>query len=156
MPTLRPYHPDDAAALADLYRRSVRHYGPRAYSAAQVAVWSALADEDRTAVRCSDGRHVLVAQDDARVVLGFGDLEADGHLDFLYVAPEAEGLRVGSLLYNVLETHARALGLSRIFVEASELAKPLFERRGFVTLGRNDMELDGVAIHNYRMEKRLP
>ncbi|MBD9478803.1 GNAT family N-acetyltransferase [Pseudoxanthomonas sp. PXM02] len=152
-PTLRPYRSDDAPLLTDLYARSVLHYGPRAYSEEQVAAWAALATVERTAARCADGRHVLVAQDAAGGVLGFGDLEADGHLDFLYVAPEAEGQHVGSLLYAALEDHARGLGLSRIFVEASELARPLFERRGFLILGRNDLDLAGVAIHNYRMEK---
>lgn len=155
MPTLRSYRPDDAAPLTDLYRRSVQHYGPRTYTVAQVAAWAATADVEQTAARCGDGRVVRVAQDDAGQVLGFGDLEADGHLDMLYVAPEAEGLRVGSLLYAALETHARERGMSRIFVEASEPARPLFERRGFILLGRNDLELTGVAIHNYRMEKRL-
>lgn len=153
-PTLRPYRSDDAPALTDLYMRSVLHYGPRAYSAEQVAVWATLATIERTTARCTDGRHVLVAQDGTGCVLGFGDLEADGHLDFLYVAPEAERLHVGSLLYAALEAHARGRGLSRIFVEASELARPLFERRGFTVLGRNDLSLQGVAIHNYRMEKR--
>ena len=153
MPTLRPYQPADAAVLADLYARSVRHYGPRAYTPAQVAAWTATAAD--TVKRCNDGRRVLVAQDDAGTVLGFGDMEADGHLDFLYVAPEAEGLRVGSLLYAALEAHARRLPVPRIFVEASELARPLFERRGFRMMGRNDLTLGGVAIHNYRMEKWL-
>lgn len=152
---LRCYLPGDATLLADLHARSVRHYGPRAYTAEQVAAWASTADAERLASRCSDGRHVLVAHDDTGGVLGFGDLEADGHLDFLYVAPEADGLHVGSLLYAALEEHARGLGLAKIFVEASELARPLFERRGFTVLGRNDLMLAGVAIHNYRMEKAL-
>lgn len=155
MPTLRRYRPADAAALADLYARSVRHYGPRAYTPAQVEVWAATADIARTAARCSDGRWVVVAQDAAGTVLGFAELEADGHLDMLYVAPDAEGLHVGARLYAALETHARNQGMRRLFVEASELARPLFERRGFTLLGRNDLVLDGVGIHNYRMEKRL-
>lgn len=154
MPTLRPYRPTDAAALTALYARSVRHYGPRAYTPEQVAVWAATADVAETAARCGDGRYVVVAQGDAGTVLGFADLEADGHLDMLYVAPEAEGLHVGSQLYAAIEAHARRRGLRRIFVEASELARPLFERRGFTLLGRNDLVLDGVDIHNYRMEKR--
>ena len=154
MPTLRPYHPTDAAALTALYARSVRHFGPRAYTPEQVAVWAATADIARTAARCGDGRYVAVAQDEAGTVLGFADLEADGHLDMLYAAPEAEGLHVGSQLYAALEAHARRRGLRRIFVEASELARPLFERRGFTLLGRNDLVMDSVAIHNYRMEKR--
>lgn len=153
-PTLRPYHSDDAPALADLYARSVLHYGPRAYTPEQVAAWAALAEVERMAARGADGRFVRVAQNGSGQLLGFGDLGADGHLDMLYVAPEAEGLHVGSLLYAALEAHARKLGLSRIFVEASELARPLFERRCFVVLGRNDLSLGGVAIHNYRMEKR--
>lgn len=155
MIVLRPYSPDDAAALTELYVRSVRHYGPHAYTGEQVTAWAATAEAGRTAMRCGDGRHVLVAHDDGGQVLGFGDLEPDGHLDMLYIAPEAEGLRVGSLLYAALEDHARGRGLSKIFVEASELARPLFERRGFIVLGRNDLSLQGVAIHNYRMEKTL-
>jgi len=155
MPALRPYHPADAIALTDLYARSVRRYGPRAYTPAQVAAWAATADVARTAARCRDGRQVWVAQDEAGFVLGFGDLEADGHLDMLYAAPEAEGLHVGSLLYAAIESHACEQGMELIFVEASELARPLFERRGFTLLGRNDLLLGGVAIHNYRMEKRL-
>ena len=98
---------------------------------------------------------MVIAQDEAGTVLGFADLEADGHLDMLYVAPEAEGLRLGALLYAAIETQARDLGLHRVFVEASELARPLFERHGFTLLGRNDLVLAGVDIHNYRMEKRL-
>ncbi|MEJ2790377.1 MULTISPECIES: GNAT family N-acetyltransferase [unclassified Pseudoxanthomonas] len=156
MPTLRPYRPDDASTLADLYARSVMHYGPRAYTAAQVSAWAATATLEGTAARCTDGRHVLVAQDADGSVLGFGDMEDDGHLDFLYIAPEAEGMRVGSLLYAALEAHALHLHVPRIFLEASELSRPLFERRGFLMLGRNDLSLGGVAIHNYRMEKRLP
>ncbi|CAN4278035.1 GNAT family N-acetyltransferase [Pseudoxanthomonas sp. LjRoot125] len=154
MPTLRPYRPTDAAVLTALYACSVRHYGPRAYTPEQVAVWAATADVAETAARCGDGRYVVVAQDDAGTVLGFADLEADGHLDMLYAAPEAEGLHVGSQLYAAIEAHARRRGLRRIFVEASELARPLLERRGFTLLGRNDLVMDGVDIHNYRMEKR--
>ena len=113
MPTLRPYHPNDAAALTALYVRSVRHYGPRAYTPEQVAVWAATADVAHTAARCGDGRHEVVAQDEAGRLLGFADLEADGHLDMLYVAPEAEGLHVGSHLYGAIEAHARRRGLRR-------------------------------------------
>ena len=155
MLTLRPYRPADAAALTELYIRSVRHYGPRAYTSEQVDAWAATADIARTAARCRDGRVVVVALDEAGTVLGFVDLEADGHLDMLYVAPEAEGLRLGTLLYTAIETQARNLGLHRVFVDASELARPLFERQDFTLLGRNDLVLAGVDIHNYRMEKRL-
>ena len=43
-----------------------------------------------------------------------------------------------------------------LFTEASELARRLFERKGFVVVERRDIVLrDGVPIHNYRMTKVL-
>lgn len=152
---IRLYQSSDAAALYELYVRSVRHYGPRAYSAAQVSAWSATASAERIASRCMDGRLVLVAIDEAGRPLGFGDLERNGHLDFLYAAPEAEGLHVGATIYAALEAHARRQRIPRIHVEASAIARPLFERRGFVVLERKDFKLGEVGIYNFRMEKWL-
>jgi putative acetyltransferase len=54
----------------------------------------------------------------------------------------------------VLE-HARAAGISRLFVEASENARPVFERAGFIVMRRRDFDVGGVAIHNYAMERTL-
>jgi putative acetyltransferase len=149
------YQPSDATALSELYVRSVLHFGPRAYTQDQVSAWAATSCAEKIASRCMDGRLVLVALDDLGRHLGFGDLEEDGHLDFLYSAPEAEGLRVGSTIYEALERHARNWRIARIYVEASELAKPLLEKRGFVVLGRNDLKLGNVDIYNFRMEKWL-
>ncbi len=152
---IRAYLPGDAAALAELYRRSVAYYGPRAYSPAQVAAWAGGISAERIAACCGDGRHVAVAVGPDGIVLGWGDLEQDGHVDFLYCAPEAGGRGVGSALCHALETHGRTTGTARLHVEASELARPLFERRGFTLLRRNDLVVNGVAIHNFSMEKRL-
>jgi putative acetyltransferase len=153
--SLRWYEACDAEKLAGLYRRSVLHYGPAAYSAAQVRAWAATVSADKIAERSGDGRLVVVAVDTANNILGWGDLEADGHIDFLYTAPEAGGRGVGSTVLGVLEQHARARSMPRLYVEASVLAQPLFTRRGFVLLRRNELSLRGVAIHNYSMEKRL-
>lgn len=152
---IRLYEPADAPYLADLYARSVRHFGPRAYAPAQVEAWAGRADVERMATRCADGRLVLIAEDEAGAWLGYGDLESDGHLDFLYAAPEAEGMGVGTALYRALEAEARRRGIARIYVEASELARPLFERHGFTLTGRNDFAIGAVPIHNFSMEKRL-
>jgi putative acetyltransferase len=152
---IRACRPGDATALADLYRRSVMHYGLGAYSPVQVAAWAGSISAQKIAARSGDGRHVAVAVDAAGGILGWGDLEADGHVDFLYCAPEAEGRRVGSALVAALEAHARAAGMARLTVEASVLARQLFARRGFALLHRNDVAVNGVALHNFSMEKRL-
>ena len=62
---------------------------------------------------------------------------------------------VGSAIYAALEAAARDAGIAMVIVEASESARRLFERRGFSIDARNDFTINGVAIHNYHMSKRI-
>jgi putative acetyltransferase len=152
---IREFEPEDAPVLADLYARSVRHFGPRSYSPEQVEAWASTATTETIAARCKDGRVVLVGVDEDDRPIAYGDLEDDGHLDFLYCAPEAGGRGNGGHIYAALEGRARQMGLGKIYVEASELARPLFERNGFTVVSRNDLSIGGVPIHNFAMEKTL-
>jgi putative acetyltransferase len=153
---IRMYRDGDGPAVAALMFRSVREGALADYSTEQVQAWlrfepsAAWFDE-----RADDGRLVLVATDHKGAVVGYGDLEANGHLDHLYCLPDAIGHRVASKLYDQLETTARRRGIPRIFVEASEAARRLFTGKGFVVIERRDFERHGVALHNYAMEKTL-
>jgi putative acetyltransferase len=152
--TLRPYEPADAARIARLYFDSARRLGARRYSAEQVAAWAPAPQEpDQVHARAADGRTTLVAAAPDGAVLAYGDLEADGHIDHLYCRPEAAGTGVAAAVLDALIAQAQAKGLTRLYVEASELARGLFERKGFRVLHRRDFELRGVAIHNYAMER---
>lgn len=102
-----------------------------------------------------DGRTTLVAVDVSGDVVGYGDLEPNGHIDHLYCRPEAAGAGVASKLLDELVARAKSAGVMRLYVEASELARGLFERKGFTLLRRRDFELRGVQIHNYAMERLL-
>ena len=102
-----------------------------------------------------DGRLILVAVNEADEPLAYADLEANGHIDHLYCHSEVIGAGVASALYDELELEARARGMDRLFVEASEAALRLFARKGFARVERQDFILRGVAIHNYLMEKSL-
>lgn len=96
-----------------------------------------------------------MAVDDADRVMGFVDLEADGHIDFLYVDPDAAGQGVATRMLDELERSARSAGIERLYVEASEPARRVFERRGYTVTARRDFEISGVAIHNYAMERLI-
>lgn len=152
--SIRPGEPADAAALSALYAASVRELGARDYSPAQVEAWASLTPSaEGLAARMADGRTRLVAVRQA--VVGFIDIEPDGHIDLLYVAPEAAGQGVARLLLDTAEALASAGGATRLYAEASETARPVFERLGFSVTARRDFEVAGVAIHNWAVEKPL-
>ncbi len=88
-------------------------------------------------------------------VVGFMTLRADGCVDLAFVAPVGIGQGVGGRLYEVVETEARRRGLERLCAEASRMARPLFERRGWRVVRRQTVERGGVALENFVMEKVL-
>jgi putative acetyltransferase len=153
---IRRYESGDAAAVADIFFRSVRVLGACHYSRCQVEAWApSPPDSSVCHARCTDGRVTLVATDDFDLPPAYADLEAGGYIDHLYCAPEAAGTGAASAVCDALERMAREQGMSRIYTEASEGARRFLERRGFVTRQPRDCRLRDVPIHNYSMEKTL-
>lgn len=151
---IRPWQPADGPALSALYEASVRHLGARDYSTAQIEAWASLAPSaEALDGRMADGRTRLVAVADR--IAGFIDVEPDGHVDLLYVAPAAAGNGVARLLLETAEALAPLSGASRLYAEASETARPVFERLGYSVTARRDFEVAGVLIHNWAVEKLL-
>ncbi len=153
---IRPYRPDDAAALSALHYAAVREIGARDYSPEQVAAWAPQPlDLLRYETKSKDGRAILVAVDDEGAPIAYGELEPDGHIDHLYCRPDHVGTGVGWALVDELEDLARARGIKRLYVEASEAAQRMFLRREYAVVERRRFILRGVAIHNYLMDRTL-
>lgn len=152
---IRVFEAADAHALARLFHASVHRAGVRHYSPEQVAAWSPSVPDPGTYVQRAQTRTLLVAVDDEGAIVGYGDLEPDGHIDHLYCHPDKLGAGVGAAICAGLEAAARAAGIAALSVEASEGARGLFERQGFALGSRNELFFNGVMLHNYRMSKPL-
>jgi putative acetyltransferase len=156
MLVVRSYRPEDTAAIARVFYDSVRLVASSRYDAAQVRAWANEVPNVVTwAARLAQPtRATFVAELDGAIV-GFLEIEDDGHLDMLYRSPAGEGLGVATKLYAAAEGHARARRAARIFTEASLLAEPFFAKHGFVVDARIDIEVRGVRIAHARMAKPL-
>jgi len=153
---LRPFDPGDAPALAALTQDAIRSIGAQAYSPAQVRAWiSGHITAERFVTRAEAGHRITIAVDEAGTPAAYALLEGDGHLDMLYCAPAHAGRGLAGRLLNDTEEQAREMGSTKLYTEASELARPAFERAGYALIERREFELRGVMIHNYAMEKPL-
>jgi putative acetyltransferase len=96
---IRAYEADDACAIARLFYETVRSVNQADYSEEQVEAWApAVPNKQAWHARMSQpDRRTLVAEEDDEVV-GFAELEDDGHLDMLYLRGDAVGRGVGRRL----------------------------------------------------------
>jgi len=73
----------------------------------------------------------------------------------MFVHPGWQGLGVASRLLRRVEEAACALGVHRIYTEASITARPFFLRRGFHLLRSQVVEKRGERLDNFLMEKPI-
>ena len=150
---VRRYTADDCDDTIAIFLAAIREVASRDYSPAEIEAWAKVEDRAAWAERRTS-RPTLVAEHAGRVI-GFSDMEPDGHLDMMFVHPANQGIGVASLLLETVEEEARKQGIGRIFTEASLTARPFFERRGFSTIARQSVEKRGQRLTNFRMEKYI-
>jgi len=130
--SLRPAVPAEAGALSRLALRSKGHWG---YD----DEFLALCREELTLQpeQC-DGVHIVVAEDGA-ALLGFYRLAGEApvaELADLFVDPDAIGHGLGATLFADAVTCARALGISRLVIDADPNAEGFYARMGARRVGK--------------------
>ncbi len=161
---IRAFREDDADALGTLTTAAIRKVGSRHYTTQQVEAWASRHENAlRLRDRAAAGVTIIVAADAEDIPVAYALIEpplnAAMHLDMLYCHPDHTKKGLADELLAQAEAEARAQGALRLFTEASELARPAFERAGYEVEHRRDFEIEGpdgsVPIHNYAMQKSL-
>ena len=135
-----------------LFTESVHALGAGQYDAAQLAAW-APRPPDREAWRERLARlRTLVAEERGRLA-GFVSCGTNGHVEFLYVAPGLARRGVASALLREIEAELAALGVAELCTEASEVARPFFERHGFTVTEAQDVRRGDVVLRRYAMRR---
>lgn len=149
MLSIRAYCPDDCEKLAELFYQTVHTVNARDYTKEQLDAW-ATGTVDLVQWNAFFLKHqTLVAVWEGRIV-GFGDMDASGYLDRLYVHKDHQGKGVAAAICDRLEQETLA---DTIVSHVSITAKPFFVKRGYVVKQEQQVVRNGVSLTNYVMEK---
>ncbi len=148
---LRPIGSADHHLLREIYADAIESQAPGLYSSDQVRAWAALAwlpgILDRTFL---EGQGWISGQDAA-----FAIREPRDRLSLLYCRGRACRQGHGSFLLAQIELDAQADGVRRLRTEASQLSRPLLERRGWRVVAPEKITIGSVPFERYRMDKLL-
>ena len=154
---LRPYRPADCASLAALFYDTVHTVNAKDYTNAQLDAWAdGNVDPDAwNASFLSHTTYVAVIyhrNDTFERIIGFGDMDATGYLDRLYVHADYQGQGIATALCDALEKAVPG----PITTHASITAKPFFQGRGYRVVKAQQVQRQGILLTNYVMEKEHP
>src|SRR3954462_14044243 len=151
---IRRYKPGEEERLWQLYHDTTHIINGKDYTREQCERWApAIADVPgwRERIRV---KNPFVAEDDGKL-LGFAELEDDGHIDYFYCDHEHQGRGIGRRLYEAIEKEARRLKISRLHAAVSLTAKAFFLRMGFELIKEQHNIVCGAVAPNFIMEKTL-
>ncbi|NMG09559.1 GNAT family N-acetyltransferase [Brasilonema sp. UFV-L1] len=151
---IRLFRTQDTEQIAQLFHETVREINIRDYSNNQVKAWAPDDIYFRNWSEVCLKRFTYVA-DDKGIIVGFGELESNGHIDCFYCHKNYQRRGVGSQIYQAIEAKALELGLDCLFTEASITAKPFFQNMGFSVVKEQQVTRRGETFTNYAMEKFL-
>lgn len=131
MHSIRPARPDDLPAISAICIAAFNEAVAASLSAQGVATFMQVASASAFAGRLPGDNHILVAEQDGRVV-GVIGLKEGRHLAMLFVDPACQGQGIGHALFQAVLPQLRAPAMS---VRASLNAVPTYQRYGFVIDG---------------------
>ena len=146
---IRPATHNDAAQIAELFRRAVLHIEASHYSDSEKAAWIQGADNAAFwQKRIGRGCIRLAAQNDR--ILGFIEyLPEQNHLDCLFTDPVHQRQGVASALLSAVLPQADAD--KTVTADVSAAALPFFKKQGFILQHQNQIQRNGSVLINYRM-----
>ncbi|HCL4444930.1 TPA: GNAT family N-acetyltransferase [Clostridium botulinum] len=151
---IRMYQSEDCREIVELFYNTVHSINSRDYNNAQLDVWASK-EIDIDSWDKSFSQHYSIVAEESDVIIGFGDLDATGYLDRLYVHKDYQGISVATTIANELERYAQENHISIVTTNASITAKPFFKRQGYEVVKEQFVERNGQFLKNFIMKKVL-
>jgi putative acetyltransferase len=151
---IRRYQPGEERELWELNYHTTHEINGRDYTPEQCNRW-APADADLAAWTARLARmQPFVAVHSGRIV-GFAELEPDGHIDYFYCHHQRLNQGIGSALLRAIETEAAALGIASLYAESSVTAIDFFRAKGFHVEQERVNTVCGSPAKQYLVRKRI-
>ncbi|SEF48941.1 GNAT family N-acetyltransferase [Vibrio hangzhouensis] len=152
MITIRNYERKDAHVTWELKFQTIRNINIRDYSSEQVTAWAPANFDMDVWLKRVDNMKPFIAELNGQVV-GFADLQQDGYIDHFFCHADYQGIGVGRALMEHIFSIGRLNGVSRYYSAVSLTARPFYERYGFRVVKEQQMEVNGLLLTNFVMEK---
>ena len=146
---IREYREEDQAEILSLFYETVHTVNAKDYKEKQLDAWAPQDNDYEHLNAALRNNLTLIAIEDGKIT-GFADIDENGYLDHLFVHKDYQRRGIASALCSRMEE-----GFKRIETHASITARPFFEKRGYVVVKAQDVEIRGEVLRNYVMEKRF-
>ncbi|MEH1844487.1 MAG: GNAT family N-acetyltransferase [Nostoc sp.] len=151
---LRIYEIADTEEIMKLFYDTVHEVNIHDYTEEQVDAWAPANMDIDVWIKDLGSKFTYVAEEQGKII-GFGELEANGHIDRFYCHQDFQRKGIGKKILEQLELKAKVLKIEKLFTEASITAKPFFESQNFIVVKQQEVKRRDQKLINFVMEKSI-
>jgi putative acetyltransferase len=149
---VRDLRPGEERVLWKLFYDTIHSVNIRHYSQSQVDAWAPEDLDPSVWEQKMQSICPFVAEIDDQII-GYSDLQTSGLIDHFFVHHLWQRRGVGRLLMTEIDRRASRSQLHQLETHASITARPFFEAFAFVVVREQELEMRGVKLRNYFMQR---
>ncbi|WP_223606233.1 GNAT family N-acetyltransferase [Chryseobacterium sp. OSA05B] len=151
---IRKATPGDLAEMRTLFSDTVTSVCKNDYDSDQINAWKSGAENEERWLRVIDHQFVIVAKVNGQMA-GFCTLDQGNYIDLLFVHKDFQQQGIARKMYTFIEQEATVRKEKILAADVSKTARPFFEKMGFKMIREQTVEVKGIGLTNYKMEKEL-
>lgn len=151
---IRKGNSSDLTEMRTLFTDTVTTVCQNDYSSDQINAWKSGAENEERWLRVIDSQLVIVAKINGQMA-GFCTLDQGNYIDLLFVHKDFQNQGIARKMYTFIEQEATLRKEKTLAADVSKTARPFFEKMGFKVIKEQTVNVKGIDLTNYKMEKDL-
>lgn len=151
---IRKGNSSDLTEMRTLFKDTVTTVCRNDYSSDQLNAWKSGAENEERWLRVIDTQLVIVAKINGQMA-GFCALDHGNYIDLLFVHKDFQHQGIARKMYTFIEQEAVIRKERLLSADVSKTARPFFEKMGFNVIKEQTVNVKGIDLINYKMEKEL-
>lgn len=144
----------DLPEMRSLFTETITAVCTKDYDTDQIDAWKSGAENEERWMQVIDKQFVIVAKVNGQMV-GFCTLDRGNYIDLLFVHKDFQHQGIALKMYTFIEQEAILRKQKILTADVSKTAKPFFEKMGFKMIREQTVDVKGIGLTNYKMEKEL-
>ncbi len=150
---IRKFHKSDTQEVAELLHNSVKILnlqGSSEHTHSQAAANISFHNWEESFLQ----KFTIVAELN-RTIVGIGQLDNTGHINWFYCHPDYRRRGIGGQLYAALEEHAYWKNIQTLYTEANSGDTPFFVKMGFQKVHKQNTLIKGEIKNSFVLQKKV-
>ncbi|WP_223560078.1 GNAT family N-acetyltransferase [Chryseobacterium lathyri] len=145
---------NDLTEMLKIFTDTITAICKHDYNSDQINAWKSGAENEERWLQVIDHQFVIVAKVNGQMA-GFCTLDQGNYIDLLFVHKDFQQQGVARKMYTFIEQEATLRKEKLLSSDVSKTARSFFEKMGFKVISEQTVDIKGIGLTNYKMEKEL-